>query len=206
MSASDSAIGAEAVVAGTVFLGRDAVRKSRPPKSYRLPELDRRIRSARTRNEARLMREARRAGVRTPCVYDIDLAECSMVMERVIGPTAKDAIASDPERAPEIARRIGAAVARLHSAGICHGDLTTSNMIVLPDGEICLIDFSMGCSKASLEEIGVDVRLLKRAFGSAHAGMDEALESMMEAYFDGVPDAGAVRKKLADIDNRGRYT
>ncbi len=206
MSASDSAIGAEATVSRTVFLGRDAVRKSRPPKSYRLPELDRRIRSVRTRSEARLMREARMAGVRTPCVYDIDLADCSIVMERVVGPTAKEAIASDPERAPEIAARIGEAVARLHSAGICHGDLTTSNMIVLPDGEICLIDFSMGCSKASLEEIGVDVRLLERAFGSAHAGMDEALESMMKAYFEGIPDADAVRKKLADIDNRGRYT
>ena len=206
MSSNDLAVGAEATVAHDTFLGRGAVRKSRPPKSYRLPELDRHIRSVRTRNEARLMREARRAGVRTPCVYDIDLAECSIVMEEIRGPTAKEAIASDPGNAPAVARRIGETVARLHAAGICHGDLTTSNMIVLPDGEICLIDFSMGCSKATLEDIGVDVRLLERAFGSAHAGMDEAMDAMMSAYFDSVPDAAAVKRKLEDIKNRGRYT
>ncbi len=189
-----------------VFLGRDAVMKSRPPKSYRLPELDRHIRSVRTRNEARLMREARKAGVRTPCMYDIDLADCSIVMEDIVGPTAKEAMLSDPAGAPALAKRIGETVARIHAARICHGDLTTSNMIVLPDGEICLIDFSMGCSKATLEDIGVDVRLLERAFGSAHAGLDEAMDAMMSAYFDSVPDAAAVRKKLEDIKNRGRYT
>ena len=64
----------------------------------------------------------------------------------------------------------------------------------------------MGCSKATLEDIGVDVRLLERAFGSAHAGMDEAMDAMMSAYFANVPDADAVRKKLEDIKNRGRYT
>lgn len=206
MSSNGFAVGAEATVSNVVFLGREAVMKSRPPKTYRLPELDRHIRSIRTRNEARLMHEARRAGVRTPCVYDIDLSECSIVMEHVSGPTAKEAMMSDPEGAPAIARKIGETVAKIHSAKICHGDLTTSNMIVLPDGDICLIDFSMGCSKATLEDIGVDVRLLERAFGSAHAGMDEAMDAMMSAYFANVPDADAVRKKLEDIKNRGRYT
>ncbi len=74
MSSNGFAVGAEATVSNVVFLGREAVMKSRPPKAYRLPELDRHIRSVRTRNEARLMREARKAGVRTPCVYDIDLS------------------------------------------------------------------------------------------------------------------------------------
>ncbi len=199
-------MGAEATVTHDLFLGREAVRKSRPPKSYRLPELDKHIRLVRTRNEARLMREARKAGVRTPCVYDIDLSDCSVIMEDISGPTAKEAISADPENAPVLAKKIGETVAKIHAAKICHGDLTTSNMIVLPDGEICLIDFSMGCSKATLEDIGIDVRLLERAFGSAHAGMDDALEAMMTAYFDNVPDADAVRKKLEDIKNRGRYT
>ncbi len=206
MSSDELAMGAEATVTRIAFLGRDAVRKTRPPKSYRLPELDGRIRSARTRNEARLMREARRAGVRTPCVYDIDLSDCSIVMESVEGRTAKEAIDSDPGSAPAIAKVIGRTVARLHAAGICHGDLTTSNMILMPDGELCLIDFSMGCSKATLEDVGVDVRLLERAFGSAHAGMDDAMDAMMDAYFGSVPDADAVRRKLEDIKNRGRYT
>ena len=52
---SDSAQGAEAVITETTYLGWDAVVKSRPPKTYRLPELDAHIRSSRTRNEARIM-------------------------------------------------------------------------------------------------------------------------------------------------------
>ena len=34
----------------------------------------------------------------------------------------------------------------------------------------------------------------------------EAAEAMMSAYFDAVPDSAAVRKKVEDIKNRGRYT
>ena len=65
--------GAEAEVEETEFLGRPAMVKIRPPKGYRLPELDAHIRSTRTRSEARIMHEARLAGVRTPCIYDLDL-------------------------------------------------------------------------------------------------------------------------------------
>ena len=52
------AMGAEAVIEPTEFLGRAAVIKTRPPKGYRLPELDIHIRSTRTRSEARIMHEA----------------------------------------------------------------------------------------------------------------------------------------------------
>ncbi len=198
--------GAEATISPAEYLGRPAVRKSRPSKSYRLPELDSRIRSVRTRNEVRMMREARRAGVRTPCVYDLDVSECSIVMEAVPGRTAKEVIFEGGEEALRVAVEIGRATARLHSAGLCHGDLTTSNVIVRPDGEICLIDFSMGRSKATVEDIGVDLRLLENAFASSHAGMEDVGEAMMSAYFEGVRDPDAVRKKLEDIRNRGRYT
>ena len=198
--------GAEATISEAEYLGREAVRKSRPPKSYRLPELDAHIRSVRTRNEVRMMREARHAGVRTPCVYDLDVSECSIVMEAVPGRTAKEVISEGGEEAFHVAEEIGRATARLHSAGLCHGDLTTSNVIVREDGGICLIDFSMGRANATMEDIGVDLRLLENAFASSHAGMDDVREAMMSAYFEGVPDPDAVRRKLEDIRNRGRYT
>lgn len=198
--------GAEAVIADTVFLGRDAVVKSRPPKTYRLPELDAHIRSSRTRNEARIMHEARQAGVRTPCIYDIDLRECTITMERIRGRLVKDVLDSDPSSAQDVCRRVGETVARLHSARICHGDLTTSNMILTESGDICLIDMSMGCTRAETEDIGVDLRLLERAFTSAHTELTDAFEGMMESYYSGIPDAKAVRRKVEEIRNRGRYT
>lgn len=197
--------GAEATVSIGEYLGRRALIKIRPPKSYRLPEIDARIRNLRTRNEARIMKDARDAGVRTPCIYDIDLKECSIVMEYIEGKAVKEVLDEHPERADEICRKIGAAVARMHSAGICHGDLTTSNMIMEGD-DICFIDFSMGCVKADLEDIGVDFRLLERAFSSAHVGLESSFEVLTEEYFSDIPDAKAVKRKLTDIKNRCRYT
>ena len=197
--------GAEATISPGEFLGRRALVKTRPVKAYRHPDLDSHIRSVRTRNEARIIHEARLAGVRTPCIYDIDMKECSITMELLEGEPVKKVLEEHPESAVEICRKIGRTVARMHSAGICHGDLTTSNMI-LSGGEVCLIDFSMGCTRADTEDIGVDLRLLERAFASAHIELKEAFDAMMEEYYANVPDPKQIRKKVEDIRNRGRYT
>ena len=127
---SEMTKGAEATITQGEFLGRRALVKTRPPKTYRHPELDSKIRSTRTRNEARIVHEARRAGVRTPCIYDIDLKDCSITMEYLDGRSVKEILDSDPSSASDVCREIGRTVAKLHSAGICHGDLTTSNMIM----------------------------------------------------------------------------
>ena len=180
------AMGAEAVIEPTEFLGRAAVIKTRPPKGYRLPELDIHIRSTRTRSEARIMHEAR--------------------SERVDGSPVKEYLDSHPDEADDVCAEIGSTIARLHNTGICHGDLTTSNMVREPSGRICLIDMSMGKTRAELEDIGVDLRLLERAFSSAHVDLPEAFEKLMSSYYGNVPNPKAVMKKLEDIRNRGRYT
>ena len=205
MSSTDVIQGAEASIAFSEFLGRKALVKTRPAKSYRLPEIDTRIRNLRTRNEARIMHDAREAGVRTPCIYDIDIKESSIVMEYIEGRSVKSILDEHPEMADDICRKIGLAVAKLHSAGICHGDLTTSNMILEGD-EICLIDFSMGCANAELEDIGVDLRLLERAFSSAHVGLESSFDILMGTYYDNIQNAKQVKRKLTDIKNRARYT
>ena len=202
---NDVTQGAEATVSFTEFLGRQALLKMRPAKSYRLPEIDAHIRNVRTRNEARIMHDARTAGVRTPCIYDIDLKKCSITMEYIQGPSVKHYLDEHPDQADEICRKIGTTVAKLHSANICHGDLTTSNMI-LEGEEVCLIDFSMGCANAELEDIGVDMRLLERAFSSAHVGLETSFDVLMETYYANIKNAKQVAKKLTDIKNRARYT
>ena len=69
---TEIAKGAEGSVYRITFLGRSAIAKVRSPKGYRIPELDRKIRNQRIRSEARLVREARRAGIRTPVIYYAD--------------------------------------------------------------------------------------------------------------------------------------
>ena len=198
--------GAEGSVYLSTYLGRDAVTKVRTPKGYRVPELDRRIRTQRIRSEARLIREARAAGIRTPIIYDVDTVECSITMERVKGVTVKRYLDEHPEEAERICRLIGTNIARLHNSKICHGDLTTSNMILTPAGELCIIDFSMGASLIGVEDMGVDLRLLERGFTSAHPDIKDAYGYITEAYCQEKTGAQEVLDKVQEIKDRGRYT
>ena len=198
--------GAEGSVYRTSYLNRPAMIKIRSPKAYRIPELDHRIRSHRIRSEARLLREARSAGIRTPLIYDVNTVDCSITMEDVEGITVKRYLDEHPEDSERICRLIGINIARLHNSKICHGDLTTSNMILTPAGELCIIDFSMGASLISVEDMGVDIRLLERAFYSAHPGIKDAFAFFLEAYCAEKEDSAKVMEKVQEIKDRGRYT
>lgn len=206
--------GAEAVLEEGRFLGRPAVLKDRRPKGYRHPELEVAIRAARTRAEARALRDARGAGVRTPAVLDVDPSTGRLVLEQVEGPTvrrAMDGLApSDRER---VARALGAALGRLHGAGMVHGDPTTSNFIIEDlegDGSgsvgLAMLDISLGGRADGVEERGVDLRLLSEAFESTHHVHAELFDLVMEGYADAFPDgATEAIARMDAIAARGRY-
>ena len=199
-------MGAEAVIERSEYLGHAAVVKTRPRKDYRHPELDAKLRSSRTRNEVRIIREARCAGVRTPVVYDVDVTEGSITMEFVEGERVREIIESEPDRIPDICRMIGETMARMHNAGICHGDLTTSNMILTDSGELCILDFSMGSTRCDVEGKGVDIHLLERAFTSSHSRSAEAFGMVMDAYMKNADGAAEIARRVEDIKGRARYT
>lgn len=198
--------GAEAELRTTEFLGRPAVEKARVPKAYRHGSLDDDLRRTRIVTEVRLMAEARAAGVAVPILYDIDLAGHRIVMERVEGPTAKEVLEAGGGTAHRIAREIGRVVGRLHRAGVVHGDLTTSNMIVR-DGRVVMIDFSLGGKDATAEARGVDLHLLREALTSAHAHAASYYRDVLAGYRETFGDgAREVLSKVKEIEARGRYT
>lgn len=198
--------GAEAELRRTEFLGRAAVEKFRVPKSYRLGALDDALRRSRIRTEARLMADARAAGVPVPILYDIDLVENKIVMELIDGPTVKDVLDKGGPAALKTAREVGRIVGRLHRAGIVHGDLTTSNMI-LRDGRIVMIDFSLGGKETGVEARGVDLHLLKEALVSAHSRATTYFREALQGYRETMGKAADdVIAKVPDIESRGRYT
>jgi len=86
-----------------------------------------------------------------------------------------------------------------------HGDLTTSNLL-WRDGRIYVIDFSMGEKTNSVESQGVDLRLLKEAWTSAHFDLADLFEDVLAAYREAYPNAVASIAKLREIEDRGRYT
>jgi len=195
------AAGAEAVIERSG--GR--IIKRRVSKNYRIPKLDTRIRAARTRSEAKLISGARRCGVPTPIIYDVDTAEHTITMEFIEGPRMKDVLDLG------MSERIGELVGRLHGCGIIHGDLTTSNLILhtgdgVGDGDdrIYFIDFGLGYFEKNVEAQGVDVHVLFQTFVSTHGdpGLEEAFSRGYRRTF---PDADQVLTRVREIEARGRY-
>ncbi len=152
------------------------------------------------------MSEARAAGVAVPILYDINLVDNKIVMEFVDGPTLKEVLDRSGPPAREAAREIGRIAGRLHRAGIIHGDLTTSNMI-LRGGRIVLIDFSLGGKGDTAEERGVDLHLLREALTSAHKNATAYYREVLAGYREALGAAAqASIAKVKEIEVRGRYT
>ncbi len=191
--------GAEAQIYRGEWLGLDVIIKYRQPREYREPEMDASLRLRRCRMEARLMAEARTAGVHTPVIFDIDPENSIIVMERIHGQQLKKCIT------PGNCRNAGVAVGMLHRAGLVHGDLTTSNMIVTHEGSICLIDFGLGEKSNLLEARGVDLHVFLEAFESTHSGRMECLEDFLESYRESWDGAAEVIERCHEITRRGRY-
>jgi Kae1-associated kinase Bud32 len=196
--------GAEAVIHKDVWHSRPVVFKERVSKAYRLKELDARLRGSRTKSEAQLMFQARKAGVRTPLVYDIDMKSCTIVMEFIEGLTAKMVLQNLPNRT-NLAYEIGQRVGRLHRADIIHGDLTTSN-IIFQGQEPCFIDFGLGEKSHEIEKKGVDMHLLKEALSSAHSEFEELYGAVACGYVEEYPEGEKVLCLVEEIEKRGRYT
>jgi Kae1-associated kinase Bud32 len=198
--------GAEAEIRLSSYMGRTVVQKRRVKKEYRIKEIDTQLIASRTREEAKLLAESRTHGVSVPLIYDVDLFQGIITMEYLAGDRVKDILNSLEElQRKRLCQKIGASIACLHNHDIIHGDITTSNMILLQD-RIYFIDFGLGCKNSEMEAKGVDLHVLMEAFESTHSKYSHCFEYVLEGYkkqFQG--DASMVEKKIEDIVRRGRY-
>jgi TP53 regulating kinase-like protein len=201
--------GAEASLCLEEWHNRKVIMKRRLPKKYRIPELDNEIRSQRTAHEPNIIHKAKEAGVPTPTVFMVDLAEANIVMEFVEGKQVKETLdhISREERL-RLCGHIGRMIGRLHKHGIIHGDLTTSNMILTPYGKVLFVDFGLSERSEELESKGVDLHLMKRALQSTHyKHAKECFSAVMKGYAEvvGKEVAKKVNGKIREIEKRGRY-
>ncbi len=201
--------GAEASLYFEEWQNRKVILKKRLPKRYRLPELDREIQAQRTRHEPQIIHRAKEAGVSTPIVFMVDTAEATIVMEFVEGKQVKQVLSDLPsDKRLDLCRYIGKLIGRLHSDGIIHGDLTTSNMILTPQGKVVFIDFGLSEQTKELEARGVDLHLMKRALDSTHfRHAVDCFEAIMNGYEEirGRKAVKEVLAKIKEIEKRGRY-
>jgi N6-L-threonylcarbamoyladenine synthase/protein kinase Bud32 len=189
--------GAEA----TVTLEGERVRKRREPRGYRVDALDERLRRERTGLEARVTATARGEGVPTPVVQDANPYEQELLFERV----GDVDLADHP--APERVARAAGHLARLHDAGIVHGDPTTRNARV--GDRTWLIDFGLAYHSQTAEDRAMDLHVLRRSLAGTVANGEALAGRVLPAYADAAADLGvdpdAVRGRLREIEGRGRY-
>lgn len=185
--------GAEAVI----YEDGNSIVKERLKKSYRLAELDEELRKQRTRREANLLNKA---PIPHPKLLSCD-GKSKIVMEKIKGEKLRDLL----DENPGLARKVGELVAKMHNKNIIHGDLTTSNMILRPDGEMVFIDFGLSFHSDKVEDKAVDIHLFKQALDSKHFKVyDEALREFMKGY-EKVNKHEAIMQRLKAVELRGRY-
>jgi TP53 regulating kinase-like protein len=201
--------GAEASLYLAYWYERKAVIKVRIPKRYRPEALDRQIRSYRTVHEPQLIHEAKAAGVPTPLIYMVNVTQSSITMEFVEGQQIKQMMNKvQKDQRQKLCLIIGESIGKLHRQGLIHGDLTTSNMILSPEGKIFFVDFGLGEKNIELEAQGVDLHLMKRALQSTHYQFwEDCFKNILCGYSSvlGVEVAEKVYEKIREIERRGRY-
>lgn len=104
--------------------------KKRIKKSYRIPEIDEKLRKLRTRAESRIME--RLAGkISVPRIVKVDEKNKEIIMQFIQGKKLSDYLDNFPiEKQLAIAETIGEEAGKMHDLNIIHSDLTTSNMIL----------------------------------------------------------------------------
>jgi len=198
--------GAEATLTTASRFGRLVVLKQRHPKAYRIAELETAIARGRMRNEARLLRRAREAGVSAPAVLDADPEAQTLVLEYLGRRALRESFDTMPgPLRRRAARAVGEAVGRLHKAGIIHGDLTTSN-IILKGGTVHVLDFSLGQVGDRREERAVDLKAFKDSFAATHLPHAADFGLVLEGYRAVLGAEGArVAAHIGKIERRRRY-
>lgn len=143
-----------------------------------------------------------------------------MKRRQVGGGLALEEEERENNRVRDLMRRIGHTVGGLHRAGVVHGDLTTSNLMLRQspttediaaddgglsmDGEVVLIDFGLAMQSNQDEDRAVDLYVLERAFGSTHPRTEPLFKELLEGYREAYRGAVSALKRLEDVRMRGR--
>lgn len=210
--------GAEAeLVLEKIVLGKDkkvVLSKKRIQKNYRNQKLDLKIRTTRTRCEAKILKEVSSI-VNVPKIIKVNEKQAEIIMEFIPGKRLKEVI----EKNPSLCLEAGKQIKKLHNLGIIHGDLTTSNIIFVDSkekkvksdkdllervekkGSLFFIDFGLGFYSKKEEDRATDLVVFKKTFNATHSKIKNGWALVLKGYF---PSKELVERMQA-IEKRARY-
>src|SRR3989338_4339906 len=195
------ALGAEAEI---IREGKIIIKK-RIKKDYRIYELDSKIRLFRTKREIKIMQRLQKI-VNLPRILDSSEKDFVIKMDFIGGTPLVDVLDNLEQRyRDKLCEKIGQGVAKMHNNQVIHGDLTTSNILVMKD-EIYFIDFGLSVVSDKLEDKAVDLHLMWQAFNSKHHEHSEkSFNYVIKGYNKVCKDYKNVLERLGKVQNRGRY-
>ena len=189
-----------------IILSDDFIIKDRIKKSYRIPEIDNKIRRRRTKSEAKLLKKASEL-IDSPCpLLQPSIKNSTKIKIPFIdGKKLSEHLDSfSLVEQKKICEKIGKNIAILHDNDIVHGDLTTSNMILKKD-KVYFIDFGLGFISDKTEDKAVDLHLLKKALMTKHYRIfEKSFENVLKGYKEN-KDFKEVLNRLEKVESRGRY-
>lgn len=212
--------GAESKLYTGTYLGKSTIAKERFTKTYRHPHLDSHLTKERIKAECRAINRCKSCGIRTPSIYSVDLKRSTIFMEYLENSiTVKDLMLNAPDQLlMEVFHKIGAVIGRMHENNIIHGDLTTSNFLIVhknnteinpaslqgTDSIVVVIDFGLAHTESSAEDKAVDLYVLERAVTSTH-GMSDLTSKIFEGYKQSNKNGSKeVLIKYEEVKARGR--
>lgn len=181
--------GAEAIVKKAKLLGEQVVVKERISKSYRVKELDIRLRKERTRSEARLLHKSKLAGVDCPTVLEI--TDFNLTLSFIAG--------DRPNMNENNSGKCGEILAKLHNVEIIHGDYTPAN-ILQSKKQLFVIDFGLGFISQDIEDKAVDVFTMLRSLKK-----EKSKQAFIQGYKKHAKKSDSIIKRVKVVEKRVRY-
>ncbi len=185
-----------------VFREKSSIFKKRISKGYRHKELDKKIRTRRTRSEAKILTKALEARINVPKVINTD--KFDIEIEYLKGDKLSETLNNYQEKKQfNVMKKLGIQTAKLHKNDLIHGDLTTSNTLLIKN-KVFIIDFGLGFVSKKIEDRAVDLHLIKQALISKHFQNPEALfKNFLNGY--NPKEKNRILERLVVVEKRGRY-
>lgn len=180
----------------------DKLYKIRIPKTYRIKEIDEKLRKSRTKREEKILKKAKELGINVPEIFKSN-DKYTIIMQFIESLRLRDRIENKTAGEKEL-KIIGEWIAKIHDANIIHGDLTTSNILMTKENKLYLIDFGLSITSQKIEDRAVDIHLLEQALESTHYKIkDELFDSFLKGY-QLSKNYDEVMKRLNVVRSRGR--
>jgi Kae1-associated kinase Bud32 len=191
--------GAEAVVEIIEWQDSSAISKVRNKRSYRHPDLEKRLVTERLRSESRVIERLLSEGILVPALYEVNIEKSQIIMEFIDGITLEKGLRTD--KFHEYLVSSAKILSQIHSSGVVHGDPTTSNFMISDD--IYAIDFGLSTFNDDAESRASDLRVFLESLEAHHSEIS-GREIFLEAYSKW-ESSKEVLEALEVLELRGRY-